>query len=580
MTDEQDESARTERLELDWEHIQTIEDVITAPQPLRFAGYEAVARLGVRGALELWLVARREGQGPGGAILKRIVPGHAEERRVRALLRDEARLASTLHHPGLVALLDVGELEGLTFLVYELVDGAPLSEAWALFGEPPLGPRAIVDLGRQIAEALAWAADGRAHGAGYDLMHGHLCPANVLVERSGAVRIADLGSGAPITPRDIAHAQQAPEQLRGQAVDGRADVFALGAILAEQVMGRPPFPEGVLLDEDPRRTIRDGVAGAPSELARWIERMASLHPAERPTAREVARAFEILFHELRGESLAERLRHAADPASAVPVPVEPERPAGIELSAAAVPEAPLGETSFPTTASFMLDLLPDDAIIPLTEVVDEPPDPLGAADARATGLRLTESEHDEATLPRPPAGRPAKAPAGAAIHERHTEPEAPARNLEHLRPLRVFRLRPEAVGLLAHNRAFLRALGVPPDQAGRTQDLRWEYHLLTGGGAGPRVVQRDLESPRPDLEQVVVFLEGSRLWARSQVELTSHAQELPPNLVSARGVSTVLDPTPPDRNPRFLRFHERRVPRGQTRVKTTIGGKLRRFFAR
>jgi serine/threonine-protein kinase len=157
----------------------------------------------------------------------------------------EARAAGKLAHPGIVPVFDVGEHEGLPFLVMEFIDGRTLDDA-AKSGER-LTLERVCEIGQQIAEAL-----GYAHRNG--VVHRDIKPANILltsVAKYGIERpkitdfgVAKLAAGSTTVSGQMlgTPAFMPPEQFTGAAVDGRADIFSLGVILYWLATGEQPFP--------------------------------------------------------------------------------------------------------------------------------------------------------------------------------------------------------------------------------------------------------------------------------------------------------------------------------------------------
>jgi serine/threonine protein kinase len=208
----------------------------------RFGRYEIVAELG-RGAMGVVYQAR-DPQIDRLVALKTFSlfnqePEQEEEFRQRFVY--EAQAAGRLQHPGIVAVFDVGEeTEGHEpFIVLEYVAGESLSRI--LSREKKLSlPRAL-NLAEEIAEALDYA-----HAQG--VVHRDIKPANILITQEGRPKIADFG----IAKLNLAHftlpgrllgtpAYMAPEQLIGEAADGRSDLFSLGVILYVMVTGHSPF---------------------------------------------------------------------------------------------------------------------------------------------------------------------------------------------------------------------------------------------------------------------------------------------------------------------------------------------------
>ncbi len=154
----------------------------------------------------------------------------------------EARMAARISHPNVVTVYDAGREGDALYLVMELVDGESLSARLARQGFPP--PAEALELVAQAAEALA-----AAHALG--VVHRDVKPGNIMVTRLGRVKVADFGVAKAIGEEtDLTRtgtvvgspAYMAPEQVRGERVDGRADLFSLGVVTYELLLRRRPFP--------------------------------------------------------------------------------------------------------------------------------------------------------------------------------------------------------------------------------------------------------------------------------------------------------------------------------------------------
>jgi dipeptidyl aminopeptidase/acylaminoacyl peptidase len=227
----------------------------------------------------------------------------------------EARSAGQLNHPNILAIHDVGEHEGVHYLVSELLEGATLRERLAA---EPMPARKAVDYAQQVARGLAAAHDRR-------IVHRDLKPENLFVTRDGLVKILDFGlakqaAAPPDTPPAGAGAAQAttveltepgvvlgtvgymsPEQVRGEAADARSDIFSFGAVLYEMLAGRRAFQGGsavetmhaILRDEPP--DVAAGAREIPPGLDRVVRHCLEKRPAERfQSARDLAFALETL----------------------------------------------------------------------------------------------------------------------------------------------------------------------------------------------------------------------------------------------------------------------------------------------
>jgi DNA-binding beta-propeller fold protein YncE len=172
--------------------------------------------------------------------LKVLSPELAEDERFRQRFLLESRLAAALDHPSIVPVYDAGEARGELYIAMRYVEGTDLKE---LLAAGPLAPERAVALVSQVASAL-----DAAHARG--LVHRDVKPSNVLVSQEGHVYLADFGLtrrlGEPGSALGAARSlgtidYVAPEQIRGEEVDGRADVYSLGCLLHECLTGAPPF---------------------------------------------------------------------------------------------------------------------------------------------------------------------------------------------------------------------------------------------------------------------------------------------------------------------------------------------------
>ena len=218
-----------------------------------------------------------------------------EERFVR-----ETRLAASIDHPNVIPVYAAGEDDGVLYLAMRYLEGTDLRAL--LLGSGPLDPRRAAAVIAQVASAL-----DAAHERG--LVHRDVKPANILItgRRPGEhVYLTDFGltkrsssdsrltaSGQFVGTLDYV----APEQLRGDAVDGRADVYALGCVLYEALTGQVPFPREDDLAKlwahmsDPAPSAVDAAPGTPPPLAAVAQRAMEKDPGRRqPTAGDMGRA--------------------------------------------------------------------------------------------------------------------------------------------------------------------------------------------------------------------------------------------------------------------------------------------------
>ncbi|MDZ4805974.1 MAG: protein kinase [Candidatus Eisenbacteria bacterium] len=216
----------------------------------RLGPYEIVAPLGAGGMGEVY--RSRDTRLGRDVAIKILPPGFAANEELRARFEREARTVSSLNHPNICTLFDVGREDGTHFLVMELIEGETLAER---LQKGPLPLEQVLRYGAQIADAL-----GRAHRQG--IVHRDLKPGNVMITKAGA-KLLDFGlarsgpeaspvhgltamatQAAPLTQEGTilgTFQYMAPEQLEGIEVDARTDIFAFGALLYEMTTGKRAF---------------------------------------------------------------------------------------------------------------------------------------------------------------------------------------------------------------------------------------------------------------------------------------------------------------------------------------------------
>ena len=288
------------------------------PAPLRLGPYELLRRIATGGMAEVY-VARRAG--PHGfqktVALKRILPQFTRDSDFTAMFVDEARVCARLGHPNIVQVFDFGEEDGELYMAMEYVDGttaARLIRAAAARGEEiPLDACLHVTL--SVLQALDYAHNARDdQGKPLALVHRDVSPGNVLVDRTGAVKLTDFGiaRAAEIERRTDAGqlkgklGYMSPEQVVGRELDPRSDIFTLGIVLAEMLILRPLFSGGKELDVLLR--IRDADLSAidragfrvPDDVRAVLFRALSRDPGLRwPTAAAFADALEDIIRRRR-----------------------------------------------------------------------------------------------------------------------------------------------------------------------------------------------------------------------------------------------------------------------------------------
>jgi serine/threonine protein kinase len=237
----------------------------------RYGDYELIRYLTAGGMADLWLASSQ--RFPGDLVVKKIQPRYVEMTRVVQMFIDEGRIAQALDHPNIVKVVDVGHDSGTYFIAMEYIPGRDLLAIC----------RRGVEVGnflpRHLAVAiLAQAARGLVYahekigddGEPLRVVHCDLSPGNIVVGWGGTVKLVDFGiARATIMLRESDQSvagkynYMAPEQIRGEAIDARADLFALGIILYELTVGKRLFrgrPEQVM------RLVLDEPIPKPTEL--------------------------------------------------------------------------------------------------------------------------------------------------------------------------------------------------------------------------------------------------------------------------------------------------------------------------
>jgi len=235
-------------------------------------------------------------------------PAEIEDRK-RRLLR-EARAAGRLLHPNVVTLFDAGEAEGILYLAFELVEGTDL--AGRLESGPPISLREVLRIIRQVADALDFA-----HRQG--IVHRDIKPSNILLDKQGKVKVADFGI-AKVTGQSteltvagsVMGSPQylSPEQIRGEELDGRSDIFSLGVVLYELLSQKRPFDGDTIttlvyqiLHKEPPPISE--LRAVPDRLEALLRRMLAKSRDDRfTTAAELAAEVAACERELSDETLS------------------------------------------------------------------------------------------------------------------------------------------------------------------------------------------------------------------------------------------------------------------------------------
>ena len=293
--------------------------------------YHVTAKLGVGGMGEVY---RATDTKLGRDVALKVLPEEmARDPKRLARFQREARAVAALNHPQIVTIFSVEEAEGVHFFTMELVEGQPLDRLIPKQGFPL---DRIIEIVTPLAEALS-----AAHEKG--IVHRDLKPANVMVTGDGRVKVLDFGLAKETQPKVVGDATlsfaakteagvvmgtpayMSPEQVTGDVVDHRTDIFSLGVMLYEMATGQRPFQgrssaelASSILRDTPQ-PIAEMRTDLPGDLARVVRRCLEKDPRRRvQTARDVGN----------------ELRDLARQPSASAAVLDPTRPAAADSSGA------------------------------------------------------------------------------------------------------------------------------------------------------------------------------------------------------------------------------------------------------
>jgi len=212
--------------------------------------YRIVALLGKGGMGEVY---RADDLTLGQAVALKFLPdAAAHDEALLERFRNEVRIARRVSHPNVCRVYDVGEVDGQTFFTMEYVDGEDLASLLRRIGRLP--PDKAVEISRQLCAGLA-----AAHGKG--VLHRDLKPANIMLDGRGQVVVTDFGLAGVADDirgpevRSGTPAYMAPEQLAGEQVSTRSDIYALGLVLYEIFTGKRAFAEKIAGSAQDQRTV-------------------------------------------------------------------------------------------------------------------------------------------------------------------------------------------------------------------------------------------------------------------------------------------------------------------------------------
>jgi class 3 adenylate cyclase/tetratricopeptide (TPR) repeat protein/tRNA A-37 threonylcarbamoyl transferase component Bud32 len=268
--------------------------------------YELIERLATGGMAELYLARAR---GPAGVrktvVVKRIRPELAEDPRFVNLFINEARIGVHLNHPNIVAVYELDRSHGVWFIAMEFVNGRDLTRVLRALGglHERLPPAIAVFVAAEVARGLHHAHSRTTEeGASLALVHQDVSPQNILVSFDGEVKLVDFGiarfqdaeggvvndSATPAGRGKFAYAS--PESQSAGPVDHRSDLYSLGVVLWEMLVGArpyhdlPPATRLARIQTDGIPSVRDARPDLDDELAALVDRATRQDPSDRPAS--------------------------------------------------------------------------------------------------------------------------------------------------------------------------------------------------------------------------------------------------------------------------------------------------------
>ncbi len=356
---------------------ETDETLLSRAGDLLSGRYRLVSPIARGGMAEVW---EASDETLGRRVAIKVLHRHlAGDTVLLERFRREAVAAARLMHPGIVATFDTGREANSAYIVMELVRGKNLREVLDGRGRLPVAD--ALDVARQVAEAL-----GYAHQAG--VIHRDIKPANILLVRNDRgdieVKVTDFGiakaghaSGVDLTRTGIVLGTPkyvSPEQVRGDPVDGRTDLYSLGVVLYEMLVGAPPY-------------------NASSDMATAMAHLNERIPRPSSTVRSIPGSLDRVVVELLAKRPDKRIQSAAELAQRLEE-IGKDRPRRRPTRPAPLKQAPLVSGSSPrsspllsrpaevVSASRSNDVYSRAVIAPLAAPPPPPPDIEGSGETR------------------------------------------------------------------------------------------------------------------------------------------------------------------------------------------------------
>ena len=391
---------------------------------VRFGRFQLLRRIAQGGMAEVYLAQQT---GPAGfskqLVIKKIHPHLAHNEEFVGMFLDEARVAALLSHPNIGQIYELGEEHGQYYIAMEYIDGCNLRQLnkrlrrKGILMPPELAARIAAD----VCNALEYAHRFRdADQKLLRLVHRDISPQNVMMSRDGAVKLIDFGIAKATTNQQLTQGNvlkgkfsyMSPEQASGKRLDRRSDIFSVGVVLYEMLLGEKPFrvPGQVgksrsdnteLLRLVTRCEYRlPGHGEVPDTLVEFIKRTMTAHRGDRyQTAREARDALETALRDMPGDGSPRRLaRFVSEIMNEEEIPTNSGSLPSLEASHMASPPKVLGHDDPEATAAMDLNTVAMDQPKPETAPPStlEPTRELPSAPAPEAPIREEVSMNNDA----------------------------------------------------------------------------------------------------------------------------------------------------------------------------------------
>jgi serine/threonine-protein kinase len=285
--------------------------------------YELLLPIAQGGMATVWAARQRGSRGFQKTVaIKTMLPTLSEDPQFEQMFLDEAALAAKIHHPHVCEILDLGEQDGLLYLVMEWIDGEPLSALARATRQRGQSVPLSVALRMCLSAALGLHAAHELkdeNGNLVGLVHRDVSPQNILVTYDGVVKIVDFGVAKATAEADGGRTKDgqlkgkvpfmSPEQALGKAVDRRTDVFAMGIVMYQLLANKHPFRGDNdmitlrrICDKEPAPPLADNFPGCPRVVHELVMKALEKDPERRfQTMAELARTLDRAIAELKVE---------------------------------------------------------------------------------------------------------------------------------------------------------------------------------------------------------------------------------------------------------------------------------------